>query len=127
MEANISALHLLDARTTLSGSSESDYIRICDAIASNPNLLVLDTYYYTTDTLLQMNDDFNVLQWLSMLFVLIVLLVSFHFQPEAHSAGLHAYTSQLVDSIGSNGHIQCQFQFDKHHHINVYFRYRSRL
>lgn len=60
-------------------SSESDYIRICDAIASNPNLLVLDTYYYTTDTLLQMNDDFNVLQWLSMLFVLIVLLVSFHF------------------------------------------------
>ena len=60
-------------------NSESDYIRICDAIASNPNLLVLDTYYYTTDTLLQMNDDFNVLQWLSMLFVLIVLLVSFHF------------------------------------------------
>jgi len=60
-------------------SSESDYIRICDAIASNPNLLVLDTYYYTTDTLLQMNDDFNVLQWLSMLFVFIVLLLSFHF------------------------------------------------
>ena len=60
-------------------SSESDYIRICDAIASNPNLLVLDTYYYTTDTLLQMNDDFNVLQWLSMLFVFVVLLLSFHF------------------------------------------------
>ena len=60
-------------------SSESDYIRICDAVASNPNLLVLDTYYYTTDTLLQMNADFNVLQWLSMLFVLVVLLLSFHF------------------------------------------------
>ena len=60
-------------------SSESDYIRICDAIASKPDLLVLDTYYYTTDTLLQMNEDFNVLQWLSMLFVFIVLLVSFHF------------------------------------------------
>ena len=60
-------------------SSESDYIRICDAIASNPNLLVLDTYYYTTDTLLQMNDDFNVLQWLSMLFVFVVLLLSFRF------------------------------------------------
>ncbi len=60
-------------------SNESDYIRICDAIASNPNLLVLDTYYYTTDTLLQMNDDFNVLQWLSMLFVFVVLLLSFHF------------------------------------------------
>ena len=60
-------------------SSESDYIRICDAIASNPNLLVLDTYYYTTDTLLQMSSDFDVLQWLSMLFVFVVLLISFHF------------------------------------------------
>jgi len=60
-------------------SSESDYIRICDAIASDPNLLVLDTYYYTTDTLMQMSRDFDVLQWLSMLFVFIVLLVSFHF------------------------------------------------
>lgn len=60
-------------------SSESDYIRICDAVASQPDLLVLDTYYYTTDTLLQMNEDFNVLQWLSMLFVFLVLFISFHF------------------------------------------------
>jgi len=60
-------------------SSQSDYIRICDAIAQDPSLLVLDTYYYTTDTLLQMNEDFNVLQWLSMVFVFVVLLVSFHF------------------------------------------------
>ena len=60
-------------------SNDSDYMRICDAIAEDPDLLVLDTYYYTTDTLLQMNDDFNVLQWLSMLFVFIVLLVSFKF------------------------------------------------
>lgn len=60
-------------------SSQSDYIRICDAIANQPDLLVLDTYYYTTDTLLQLNDDFNVLQWISMFFVLIVLLFSFRF------------------------------------------------
>lgn len=60
-------------------SSESDYMRICDAVSSHPDLLVLDTYYYTTDTLLQMNDDFNRLQWLSMVFVLLVLLVSFRF------------------------------------------------
>jgi len=59
--------------------SDTDYIRICDAIAQDPNLLVLDTYYYTTDTLLQMNADFSVLQWLSMLFVLMVLLFSFRF------------------------------------------------
>jgi predicted RND superfamily exporter protein len=60
-------------------SSESDYMRICDAIAKEPNLLVLDTYYYTTDTLTEMSEDFNMLQWLSMLFVLIVLAFSFHF------------------------------------------------
>jgi len=63
-------------------SSQSEYIRICDAIASDPQLLVLDTYYYTTDTLLQMNDDFNVLQWLSMAFVLLVLFASFHYNPK---------------------------------------------
>ena len=60
-------------------SSDSDYIRICDAISSDPHLLVLDTYYYTTDTLLQMSSDFNRLQWLSMAFVLLVLWLSFHF------------------------------------------------
>jgi len=60
-------------------SSDSDYIRICDAIAQRPELLVLDTYYYTTDTLMRMSEDFNVLQWLSMAFVFVVLLLSFHF------------------------------------------------
>lgn len=58
-------------------SADSDYIRICDAIASDPHLLVLDTYYYTTDTLLQMSHDFDRLQWLSMVFVLVVLWLSF--------------------------------------------------
>ena len=60
-------------------SSDSDYIRICDAISSNPHLLVLDTYYYTTDTLIQMSRDFDTLQWLSMAFVFVVLLLSFRF------------------------------------------------
>ena len=60
-------------------SSHSDYTRICDAVASNPHLLVLDTYYYTTDTLMQMSSDFDILQWLSMAFVFVVLLLSFHF------------------------------------------------
>jgi len=60
-------------------SSESDYMRICNDVSKNPNLLVLDTYYYTTDTLLQMSSDFDVLQWLSMAFVFMVLLVSFRF------------------------------------------------
>lgn len=60
-------------------SSQSDYIRICDAIAEEPSLMVLDTYYYTTDTLIAMSRDFDRLQWLSMGFVLLVLLVSFRF------------------------------------------------
>ncbi|MCD8289202.1 MAG: MMPL family transporter [Prevotella sp.] len=60
-------------------SRTSDYYRICDAIATEPNLMVLDTYYYTTDTLTAMNEDFNVLQWVSMLFVFAVLLLSFRF------------------------------------------------
>ncbi len=57
----------------------SDYYRICDAVTVLPELLVLDTYYYTTDTLIQLNEDFNVLQWVSMLFVFVVLLFSFKF------------------------------------------------
>lgn len=58
-------------------SKDSHYHRICDAIAALPNTLVLDTYYYTTDTLYQLNDNFNVLQVVSMLFVFMVLLFSF--------------------------------------------------
>lgn len=56
---------------------DTDYHRICDAIATHPNLLVLDTYYYTTDTLKDLNEDFNILQWVSMIFVLVVLFFSF--------------------------------------------------
>ena len=56
---------------------DSDFQHICDAVAATPHLLVLDTYYYTRDTLASMNEDFNVLQWISMLFVLIVLFFSF--------------------------------------------------
>ena len=58
-------------------SDDSDYHRICDAIANEPNLMVLDTYYYATDTLRQLGKDFDVLQWVSMAFVLLVLLISF--------------------------------------------------
>lgn len=58
---------------------DTDYNRICDAIATQPNMLVLDTYYYTTDSLMALNSDFNVLQWVSMAFVFTVLLVSFRF------------------------------------------------
>lgn len=57
----------------------SDFMRICNSIAKEPTLLVLHTAYYTQDTLTALNSDFDVLQWMSMAFVFIVLLVSFHF------------------------------------------------
>lgn len=56
-----------------------DYMRICGAVANEPNMLVLDTTYYTTDGLKDLNSDFNILQWVSMAFVFLVLLFSFHF------------------------------------------------
>jgi len=59
-------------------SDSTDYHRICDALANEPNLMVLDTYYYAADTLRQLGEDFDILQWVSMLFVLLVLFVSFH-------------------------------------------------
>ena len=60
-------------------NDDSNYMRICDAVSSDPHLLVLDTYYYTRETLLQMSSDFDRLQWLSMAFVLVVLWLSFRF------------------------------------------------
>ncbi|MCF0202390.1 MAG: MMPL family transporter, partial [Bacteroidaceae bacterium] len=60
-------------------ADSTDYNRICQAIATQPNMMVLDTYFYTRDTLKQLNEDFNALQWVSLLFVLIVLFVSFGF------------------------------------------------
>lgn len=82
-------------------SKESDYNRICEAIVSSPNLLVLDTYYYTTDTLIQLNDDFNVLQWVSMLFVLIVLFFSFHFNIKHTLLGFIPILSSWLIVLGA--------------------------
>ena len=82
-------------------SKESDYNRICEAIVLSPNLLVLDTYYYTTDTLIQLNDDFNVLQWVSMLFVLIVLFFSFHFNIKHTLLGFMPILSSWLIVLGA--------------------------
>ena len=60
-------------------SDSTAYQRICRAIAPVPHLMVLDTYFYTQDTLLELKEDFNVLQWVSMAFVFVVLLLSFKF------------------------------------------------
>ena len=91
-------------------SSESDYIRICDAIVKEPSLMVLDTYYYTTDTLIAMSRDFDRLQWLSMGFVLLVLLLSFRFNI-LHS--VLAFTPILLSWLIVLGAMNlCQQQFN---------------
>lgn len=82
-------------------SKESDYNRICDAVVSSPELLVLDTYYYTTDTLIQLNDDFNVLQWVSMLFVLVVLFFSFRFNIKHTLLGFMPILSSWLIVLGA--------------------------
>jgi predicted RND superfamily exporter protein len=56
------------------------YNAVCDAIANEPNMMVLDTNYYTKDGLTTLNSDFNLLQWVSMAFVFVVLLLSFRFK-----------------------------------------------
>ncbi|MGI6232110.1 MAG: MMPL family transporter [Prevotella sp.] len=58
----------------------AQYKNICDRVTKNKNLMVLDTYYYAEDTLKNINHDFNLLQWFSMLFVLLVLLLSYRFR-----------------------------------------------
>ncbi|MGI6222647.1 MAG: MMPL family transporter [Prevotella sp.] len=64
-------------------SRQSDYYRICDAVTQDSHQMVLDTYYYMIDTLEGLNSDFNILQWVSMLFVLLVLLLSCRFDVRA--------------------------------------------
>jgi len=91
-------------------SSDSDYMRICNAVAADPNLLVLDTYYYTTDTLLQMNDDFGRLQWLSMAFVFVVLLVSFRFNVKLSLLGFLPIVLSWLIVLGAMD--MCQVSFN---------------
>ena len=90
-------------------SSDSDYMRICDAIADDPDLLVLDTYYYTTDTLLAMSRDFDTLQWLSMAFVFVVLLVSFRFNVRLSLLGFAPILFSWLVVLGAMNLFDVQF------------------
>lgn len=50
---------------------------VSDAVCANPHSLVVDPMYYTSDMVEVIHRDFNVVLWISSLFVLLVLLVSF--------------------------------------------------
>ncbi|MDR1745825.1 MAG: MMPL family transporter [Tannerella sp.] len=48
-----------------------------DAVAGAPHGLVIDPFYYTSDMVRVINDDFNMVLGISSLFVFVVLLVAF--------------------------------------------------
>ena len=50
---------------------------VTDALVSGPNALVLEPFYYCRDMVEIVHDDFNTTQWISSLFVLLVLLIAF--------------------------------------------------
>jgi predicted RND superfamily exporter protein len=50
---------------------------VCDKITSFKNNVVIDPYYYTSDMVKLVNDDFSVTSNMSSIFVFIVLLIAF--------------------------------------------------
>ena len=51
--------------------------KVTDALVSNPKTFVLEPFYYCKSMVELINDDFNIAVWISSLFVLIILLISF--------------------------------------------------
>ncbi|MCD8207185.1 MAG: MMPL family transporter, partial [Bacteroidales bacterium] len=52
-------------------------VRTEDVISACPNAIAIDPFYYTSDMVRVLNDDFNLILNISVIFVFIVLLVSF--------------------------------------------------
>ena len=48
-----------------------------DALVTNPRTFVLEPFYYCKSMVEVINDDFNIAVWISSLFVLLILLISF--------------------------------------------------
>ncbi len=51
--------------------------KVNDILTSEDNIIVLDPFYYTGDMVEIIHNDFNVILWISSLFVLLVLILSF--------------------------------------------------
>ncbi|MCD8313322.1 MAG: MMPL family transporter, partial [Bacteroidales bacterium] len=56
---------------------EANKLPVSDAVAACPNAVVIDPFYYTNDMVRVLNDDFNLILNISVIFVFIVLLISF--------------------------------------------------
>jgi len=50
---------------------------VTDALVTNPKTFVLEPFYYCKSMIEVIHDDFNIAVWISSIFVLIILLVSF--------------------------------------------------
>ena len=50
---------------------------VTGALVANPKTFVLEPFYYCKSMVELINDDFNIAVWISALFVLIILLISF--------------------------------------------------
>lgn len=55
----------------------SDKKEVCDEVTEIKHLVVIDPYYYTSNMVKLINDDFSTTLLISSLFVLIVLLISY--------------------------------------------------
>ena len=90
-------------------SENSNFMRLCNTVSAQSELLVLDTTYYTQDSLNVLNNDFNVLQWMSMAFVFVVLLVSFHFNLKYTILGFAPILLSWLIVLGSMAIFDVQF------------------
>ena len=69
---------------------------VTDALVSGPNALVLEPFYYCRSMVDIVHDDFNTTQWISSLFVLLVLLIAFRNVVTAFLAFLPMFLSWYV-------------------------------
>ncbi len=56
---------------------EDQKMTVNDAVAACPGAVVIDPFYYTNDMVRVLNDDFNLILNVSVLFVFVILLISF--------------------------------------------------
>jgi predicted exporter len=75
---------------------EENRKEVNDVLASQPNVIVADPFYYTTNMVELMHDDFNTILGISSLFVLAVLILSFRSIPLALIAFLPMSMSWYV-------------------------------
>lgn len=62
---------------------KADKMTVSNTVASCPHGLVIDPFYYTSDMVTLLNNDFNTILGISSMFVFVVLLIAFRNLPLA--------------------------------------------